>query len=71
MQDSPTINKEVCPGEERAFATLQLHLRIAGHSDCGDNQYKEGTGKFPKVKEIVIDNPRLHISFVLIIIRLR
>lgn len=26
---------------------------------------------FPKVKEIVMDNPRLHISFVLIIIRLR
>ena len=29
------------------------------------------SGVFPKVKEIVMDNPRLHISFVLIIIRLR
>ena len=27
--------------------------------------------EFPKVKEIVMDNLRLHISFVLIIIRLR
>ena len=34
-------------------------------------QFQNGKPVFPKVKEIVMDNPRLHISFVLIIIRLR
>ena len=36
-----------------------------------EQPFQNGKAVFPKVKEIVMDNPRLHISFVLIIIRLR